>query len=259
MLRITSNREINVKEREEEYVPLKRVSIVGSIRSFGVDVKITQIFRNDETTPIECVYCFPIEENAAIYSFIAYIDDREIVAELKEKKEAQKQYNEALQQGHGAYLLEQNEKSQDNFIINIGALPSGKECKIIISYVTELDLVENGKKIRFVVPTTIAPRYNPDKGGISSPSGTNSKYVQSTPYTIDFYCQVEKKEISRISSLSHPIEVEFDDEDFYVIKFAQENTHLDRDILLDRGATRIYLFEIYLTYSKIPDIFYNVI
>jgi hypothetical protein len=40
-------------------------------------------------------------------------------------------------------------------------------------------------------------------------------------------------EISRISSISHPIQVEFDQQDYYVIKFAQENTHLDRDILLD--------------------------
>ncbi|CAF3495705.1 unnamed protein product, partial [Rotaria sp. Silwood2] len=96
--------------------------------SFAADVTIRQIFRNDEDKPIEAVYCFPIEEQAAIYSFIARIDDREIVAQLKEKKEAQQEYTDALQQGHGAYLLEKDEKSQDNFIINIGALLPGKEC-----------------------------------------------------------------------------------------------------------------------------------
>ncbi|CAF1250191.1 unnamed protein product [Rotaria sordida] len=237
MLRIIQDTQTNVQQAEEQYVPLKKVNIDATIQSFAADVTITQVFRNDEKTSIEAVYCFPIEEKAAVYGFIARIDEREIVAQLKEKKTAQKEYSEALQQGHGAYLLEQDEKSQDNFIINVGALPSGKECQIIISYVTELDLVENGTKIRFVVPTTIAPRYNPDKGGISSPSGTTSKYVQSSPYTIDFRCQVEKKEISRISSTSHPIEVEFGQQDFYVIKFAQQNTHLDRDILLDIELT----------------------
>ena len=154
-----------------------------NIHSFAADVTIKQIFRNDETTPIEAVYCFPIEEQAAIYAFTARIDDREIIAQLKEKKQAQQEYNNALQQGHGAYLLEQDEKSQDNFIINVGALPPGKECHIHISYVTELDLVQNGTKIRFVIPTTIAPRYNPNKGGISSPAGTNCKlYSISTLY-----------------------------------------------------------------------------
>ncbi|CAF5146059.1 unnamed protein product, partial [Rotaria sp. Silwood1] len=125
-------------------------------------------------------------EQAAIYSFVAQIDDREIIAQLKEKKEAQREYNDALEYGYGAYLLEQDEKSQDNFIINVGALPAGKECHIYISYVSELDLVQNGSRIRFVVPTTIAPRYDPNEGGIVSPGGTTSKYVSTTLYTIEF-------------------------------------------------------------------------
>jgi len=219
--------------QQPTYVPLKQVKVETNIRSFAADVTINQIFRNEETTPIEAVYCFPIEEQAAVYSFKARIDDREIVADLKEKKEAQKEYAEALQQGHGAYLLEQDEKSQDNFIINVGALPAGKECHITISYVTELQLVQNGRKIRFVVPTTIAPRYNPDKGGISGPAGTTAKYIQSSPYTIEFLCRVDKTNVKGTSSLSHPIQIDLSHEDAYVITFAQNNTHLDRDILVD--------------------------
>ncbi|CAF0897560.1 unnamed protein product [Adineta steineri] len=231
MLRIKNDLQANLSQ--EKYVPLKQVNIEGKIHSFAADVTIKQIFRNDESTSIEAVYCFPIEEQAAIYSFIAQIDDREIEAKLKEKKEAQKQYNDALQQGHGAYLLEQNENSQDNFIINIGALPPGKECHITISYVTELELIENGKKIRFVIPTTIAPRYNPTKGEITSPAGTNYKYVQSSPYTIQFQCEIEKKNISSVSSSSHPIQVDLSQQDYYLIKFSQDKTYLDRDILVD--------------------------
>jgi hypothetical protein len=195
MLRIKRNPSISgvlAQQQQAEYVPLKRVIIDSRIHAFAADVTITQVFRNDEAMPIEAVYCFPIEEQAAIYTFKAQIDDREINAQLKEKKEAQQEYNDALQQGHGAYLLEQDEKSQDNFIINVGALPPSKECTITIGYVTELDLI-HGSTIRFVVPTTIAPRYNSDKGGIASPAGTTSKYVQLSPYTIDFRCRIEKK------------------------------------------------------------------
>ncbi|CAF3906816.1 unnamed protein product [Rotaria sordida] len=208
---------LRIKQNLQEYIPLKRVKIAATIRSFAADVNITQLFRNDENTSIEAVYCFLIEQQAAIYK----------------KKIAQQEYSEALRQGHGAYLLEQDEKSQDNFIINVGALPPGKECQIIISYVTELNLVENGSKIRFVIPTTIAPRYNPEKGDISSPAGTTAKYVQSSLYTIDFSCQVEKIGIARVSSISHPIQMDFSQQDFYIITFTQQNTHLDRDIILD--------------------------
>jgi hypothetical protein len=191
------------------YVPLQRVSVEATIRSFAANVTITQVFRNNETVPVEAVYCFPIEEQAAVYAFVARIDDREIVAELKEKKQAQQEYSNALREHHGAYLLEQDEESQDNFIINVGALPPNKECHITMSYVTELDLVQNQTKIRFVVPTTIAPRYNPNAGGIGSPAGTNTEYVESAPYTIDLHCRVEKFGISRVSSISHPIQIDF--------------------------------------------------
>ena len=136
MLRIQPNPSSAFYLAEKDlHVPLKSVHMEAKIRSFAADVQITQVFRNDETNPIEAVYCFPIEERAAVYSFTATIDDREIVAQLKEKRQAQQEYTNALQQGHGAYLLEQDEKSQDNFIINVGALPSGKECTIVISYV----------------------------------------------------------------------------------------------------------------------------
>src|SRR5271156_2642625 len=101
MLRIIRDPKIPVVlTQEQNFVPLKRVNVEATIRSFAADVTITQVFRNDETKPIEAVYCFPIEEQAAIYSFTARIDDREIVAQLKEKKEAQQEYNDALQQGH---------------------------------------------------------------------------------------------------------------------------------------------------------------
>lgn len=133
--------------------------------------------------------------------------------------------------------MKQSEKSPDNFIINVGALLPSKECTISIAYVTELNLV-HGSSIQFVVPTTIAPRYNPDKGDIASPAGTTSKYVQSSPYIIEFCCRVEKmggsqQQIARINSTSHSIQVDLEQQDTYVVTFTQQNTHLDRDILLN--------------------------
>ncbi|CAF2955122.1 unnamed protein product [Rotaria sp. Silwood2] len=233
MLRIKQDSCDFIQQIGIQYVPLKKVAVEAYINLFAVDVTIKQIFRNNETKPIEAVYCFPIEEQAAVYSFIAQIDERQIVAYLKEKQEAQREYNNALRQGHGAYLLEQDEKSQDNFIINVGALPPGKECHISISYVSELNLVQNGSFIRFCISTTIAPRYNPDEGGISSPAGTTAKYVQKVPYTIEIHCYVTKLNVSRVSSSSHPILIETRQDDFYFIQFAQENTYLDRDIIVD--------------------------
>jgi hypothetical protein len=73
--------------------------------------------------------------------------------------------------------------------VNIGSLPPGKECRITIQYVTELELVE-GNSIRFVVPTTIAPRYNPSKGSLQTPDDTKAEYVQNTSYSMSFQAHV---------------------------------------------------------------------
>ena len=96
-----------------------------------------------------------------------------------------------------------------------------------------------GSTIRFVIPTTIAPRYNPDQRDIAGPAGTSSKYVQSAPYTIGFRCHIDRmgqsanEYIARINSSSHPIQVDFSQSDAYLVTFGQENAHLDRDILLN--------------------------
>lgn len=234
MLRVKADAKTQFNDDQLRYVPLKHVKIQATVHSFATDVTIMQLFRNEEGTPIEAVYCFPIEERAAIYSFKAQIGDREVIAELKEKRVAQRDYNHALEQGYGAYLLEEDDKSNDSFIVSIGALLPSQDCTITIAYVSELEFVQEST-IELVIPTTIAPRYDPAQGGISSPAKTNSSYVQSSPYTIDFYCQIEKmgQDLTQISSSSHPIEIDMSQTDAYRIKFSQENTHLDRDIRIN--------------------------
>ncbi|CAF1576519.1 unnamed protein product [Rotaria magnacalcarata] len=74
------------------------------------------------------------------------------------------------------------------FIINVGALSPGKECHTFILCVSELDIIQNKNRIRYVVPATIVPRYNLDKVSFSLPAGTTSKYAQIALYTIEFKC-----------------------------------------------------------------------
>ncbi|CAF1182039.1 unnamed protein product [Rotaria sordida] len=219
-------------------VPLKQVRVDAKIRSFAADVIITQVFQNDEFVSVEAVYCFPIEENAAIYGFVARIDDeREIVAEIKEKKAAQQEYTQALAQGHGAYLLEQDEASNNIFPISVGALKPGSQCYITISYVSELDLLHSSKKptIRFVVPTIIAPRYSPSHKDIASSGETQVAYAESVPYTIEFMCQVEKldQHVACISPPSHPIKIDCSNEEIFFVTLTQQGIELDRDIIID--------------------------
>jgi len=257
MLKLVSS---SHRRSEDRFVPLKNVSVQVKIHSFAAEVCIKQVFINSEEllNPIEAVYNFPIEEQASIYSFQATLDDgRQIQGQIKEKKKAQGEYCEALRKGHGAFLLEQNEKSNDIFTINIGklqvlflffitifffigSLKPHSTCEIQICYVQELELIDDGQRIQFVLPTAIAPRYSSvstGDGHIPSLGTTTSKYVQSAPYTISFSCSISSLPIASVSSPSHSIQVtsrsdnnQYPTMDAYLI---QENTHLDRDIILN--------------------------
>lgn len=50
---------------------------------------------------------FPTDENAAVCRFEAFINEKHVVAKVKEKEEAHREYQEAITQGKGAYLLDE--------------------------------------------------------------------------------------------------------------------------------------------------------
>lgn len=73
-------------------------------------------------------------------------------------------------------------------------------------------MINDGERIQFVLPTTIAPRYSSpsassSSGGIVPPGSTTSKYVQSAPYTIAFFSSISSLPIASITSPSWPIQI----------------------------------------------------
>src|SRR5512143_1470356 len=77
------------------------VSIAGVI----ADVKVTQVYKNDAKKSIEAVYTFPASTRAAVYAMKMTIGDRTIVAKIREREQARKEYEQAKQEGKSASLL----------------------------------------------------------------------------------------------------------------------------------------------------------
>lgn len=88
-------------------VPLLGVRVDAEIRDFCSRVTLTQRYRNDESSPIEAVYVFSLDESAAVSKFEVLVGDTLIVGQVKDRVEAFEMYDDALARGDGAYLLDQ--------------------------------------------------------------------------------------------------------------------------------------------------------
>ncbi len=148
-------------------MPLAGVAIDGELSTIGARVSVSQRYVNHESVPIEAVYLFPLDEGAAVCGFEALIDGTLVIGEVKERDDAFKMYDDAMERGDGAFLLD--EERPDVFQASIGNLPPGKEVTVKLTYVTELAAA--GRALRFVIPTTVAPRYAPaaDRTGVGRP------------------------------------------------------------------------------------------
>ncbi len=88
-------------------IPLRGVDFQAVIRDMGAQVTVAQHFQNVEESPIEAVYSFPLPEAAAICGFEVRLGERIITGRVEEKETAFAQYDEAIREGHGAYLVDQ--------------------------------------------------------------------------------------------------------------------------------------------------------
>ena len=78
--------QLNISSEDEAIpVPLKGVQISTRIVEFVSEIQVTQTCVNVESNPIEAVYMFPVEEEAAVISFEAQVDNRKISTQIKEK------------------------------------------------------------------------------------------------------------------------------------------------------------------------------
>jgi Ca-activated chloride channel family protein len=193
---------------------------------------VAQRYRNRETQPIEAVYVFPLDDSAAVCGFEVVIDGTHVVGEVQERERAFETYDDALAEGHGAYLLDQ--ERPDVFVASIGNVPAGKEVLVRITYVTELRF--EGDAIRFTLPTTVAPRYAPaeDRSGVGpSPALTlNPPLAFAVPYGLELEARVAlETPIRGLESPSHPVAVECDG-GRAVVRLASRAAALDRDFVL---------------------------
>lgn len=214
---------------EEGIVPLQGISIKARLSDITSKITIDQRFLNNESKPIEATYCFPLEEGSAVCGFSARIGDRVIEGEIEEREKAFERYDDAIAEGHGAVLLDQEKPTI--FIASVGNIMPGTEAVISITYVAELPVADDG--IRFCIPTTVSPRYVPAGADPVSADRISPPYALKVPYGLSLNIEItESEELSEVLSPSHKILVS-KEPNRWVIMLRDGETCLDRDFILD--------------------------
>lgn len=140
-------------------LPLKETRADVHIAGVIADVVVTQVYRNEGSRPINARYVFPASTRAAVHGMTMQVGDKKIRAQIREKKVAQQEFQQAVQEGKSAALLEQQRPNV--FSMNVANVMPGDEIRVELHY-SEL-LVPTDGTYEFVYPTVAGPRYSGGK------------------------------------------------------------------------------------------------
>ena len=158
-----------------DQLPLKATSARVAIAGVIAAVRVTQVYRNTGTKPLEANYVFPGSTRSAVYGLTMTIGERVLKAQIKERGQARADYEQAKQQGRSTSLLEQQRPNV--FQMAVANILPGDEIRVELSY-TEL-LVPTAGTYTFVYPTVVGPRY---AGRVGTNTSTGEAWV-ANPYT----------------------------------------------------------------------------
>lgn len=209
-------------------VPLTGVAVRATLCDLLAEVTVEHRFRNDEAAPIEAVYSFPLPPEAVLLEARVTLGERELAGRVVGRQAAERRYEEAVVDGDAAVMIERPEPGL--YVMNLGNLLPQSEALVTFRYAQVLRRQRG--RIRFLHPTTIAPRY-----------GRWALQPHQVPQATllaqhDGALEVEilgALANGRIRSSSHEIEVERD-ADRSVARLRRGRMDLDRDFVLELDA-----------------------
>ena len=138
-----------------DQLPLKDTQVEITVAGVIADVKVRQIYRNEGSRPINARYIFPASTRAAVYAMRMQIGNEIIVAKIKEREQAKKDFEQAQEEGKSASLLEQQRPNV--FSMSLANVMPQEQVEIELRY-TEL-IVPTDNVYELVFPTVVGPRY----------------------------------------------------------------------------------------------------
>lgn len=186
-----------------QFIPLRRTELAGDIIGPLADLRLTQVFgysaaQCDKT--LEALYRFPLPGDAAVTGVAAVFGDVEIRADLKERAQAEADYEQAKARGQQAALA--TRESPDVFTLRVAGLQPDQEIRVETTYV-QLARMDSGEwSLR--IPLTTSPRYVRE-------DEANSRHASGQPLALlrdpghRFSLDLRFPDAATVTSSTHPL------------------------------------------------------
>ena len=150
-------------------LPLKLLDVQAKLTGLLAQTQIRQTYVNTLGVPLEATYIFPLPDRAAVSAFKLVVGERTVEGVLKERGQARREYQQAIDTGHRAAIAEEDRPGV--FTMRVGNIMPGEEASVLLTLDGPVHYADGEATWRF--PLVVAPRYIPGsaRGGAAAGSG----------------------------------------------------------------------------------------
>ena len=191
----------NQYSSQRSYLPQVQLKSHTTVTTVCFTTHLNQTFHNPNSEALPQVrYTFPLYDGVAVNGYTIRYASKVLKGIVKQKDVAKKIYRAAVDRGETAGLLESLPAGV--FGVTLGNVPAKTDIVVQITYCGELkhDAAIDG--LRYVLPTSIAPRYGNYPGKVLN-SNTTAKGGIAITVDVD----MADSAIRKVQSPSHPIAV----------------------------------------------------
>ncbi len=118
-------------------------------------VEVWQEFVNSSDSWAEASYRYPLPDGAAVDQLSIEVGGRLLVGEIQEKQQAEKNYQQASENGQTASLIKQERANQ--FVTQLANIGPGESIKVKIGFLQDIRYANDQFRLR--LPMTFTPRH----------------------------------------------------------------------------------------------------
>ncbi len=138
-------------------LPMEAMDVRASITGLSASIQVSQTFRNTLSDAMEVTYIFPLPPRAAVSSFKLEVAGRLVEGIIKERGQARRDYQQAIDDGKRAAITEEDRSGV--FTMRAGNIMPGETAVVHLELVGPLAIEDGDPCFRF--PLVVAPRYMP--------------------------------------------------------------------------------------------------